>query len=64
MQSGLKIKPGTKVLGLSDKSKAALRNRLSEVNVLIIDELCMVSSNSCTDIDSRLGVGRNIYDDL
>ena len=42
MQSGLRIKPGTKVLGLSDKSKAALRNRLSEVNVLIIDELCMV----------------------
>ena len=34
--SRLGIKPGTKLLGLSDKSKAALRNMLSKMNFLII----------------------------
>ena len=29
IHSGLVIKPGTKLLGLKDKSKAAIRNRLS-----------------------------------
>ena len=55
IHSGLGIKPGTKLLGLNDKSKAALRNRLSEVKLLIIDELSMVSRDLKTDIDSRLG---------
>ena len=53
--SSLGIKPGAKLLGLNDKSKAALRNRLSEVKLLIIDELSMVSSDLWTDIDSKLG---------
>ena len=39
IHSGLGIKPGIKLLGLNDKSKAALRNKLSEVKYLIIDEL-------------------------
>ena len=53
------IKPGTKVLGLNDKSKAALRNRSSDVKFLIIDGLYGLK---------RLmdwywfKVGRNIYD--
>ena len=55
IHSGLGIKPGAKLLGLNDKSKAALRNRLSEVKFLIIDELSMVSSDLWTDTDSRLG---------
>ena len=55
IHSGLAIKPGTKLLGLNNKSKAVLINRLSEVKVLIIDELSMVSSGLWTDIDSRLG---------
>ena len=55
IHSGLAIKPGTKLLGLKDKSKAALRNRLSEVKLLMLDELSMVSSDLWTDIDSRLG---------
>ena len=42
--SGLGIKPGAKLLGLNDKSKAALRNRLSVLKFLIIDELSMVSA--------------------
>ena len=54
IHSGLEIKPGTKLLGLNDKSKAALRNRLSEVKFLIINVLSMVSNNLWTDIDSRL----------
>ena len=43
--SGLAITPGTWLPGLNDKSKAALRNRLSEVKLLIIGEPSMVSSN-------------------
>ena len=56
IHSGLAIKPGTKLLGLNEKSKkAALRNKLSVVKLLIIGELLMVSSDLWTDIDSRLG---------
>ena len=55
IHSGLVIKPGTKLLGLNDKSKTGLRNRLSKVKLLITDELSMVSSDLWTDIDSRLG---------
>ena len=36
---GLRIKPGTKSHGLNHKSEAALRNRLSELKLLLIDEL-------------------------
>ena len=46
IHSGLGIKPGKKLFGLNDKSKAALKSRSSEVNVLTIDELSMVSSDS------------------
>ena len=35
--SGLGIKLGTKLLGLNEKSKAVLRNRLLEVKLLIRD---------------------------
>ena len=52
--SCLGIKPGTKLLSLNDKSKDALRNRLSEVKFLIIGEISMVSSDLWTDIESRL----------
>ena len=55
IHSVLGTKPGTKLLGLNDKSKAALRNGLSDVKLLIIDKLSMVSSDLWTDIDSRLG---------
>ena len=44
IHSGLGIQPGAKLLGLNDKSKAALRNRLSVLKFLIIDELSMVSA--------------------
>ena len=37
IHSGLGIKPGIKLLGLNNKSKAALRNKLPEVKFLIID---------------------------
>ena len=55
IHSGLAIKPGIKLLGLNDKSKAALRNRLSEVTFLAIDVLSVVSSDLRRDIDPRLG---------
>ena len=53
--SRLGIKPDKKLLGINDKSKATLRNRLSEVKFLIIGELSIVSSDLWTDIDSRFG---------
>ena len=43
IHSGLGIKPGVKLLGLSDKMKSRLRNKLSEVKMVIIDEFSMVS---------------------
>ena len=52
---GLRIKPGTNLLGLNDKSNAALRNRLSKMKLLIIDKVSMVLNNLWTDIDSSLG---------
>ena len=55
IDSDLGIKPGIKLLGLKDKSKVTLRNRLSEVKLLIIDELFIVSSELSTDINSSLG---------
>ena len=45
IHSALEIKSGTKLLVLNDKSYAALRNRLSEVKFLIIDEHSMVSKD-------------------
>ena len=45
IHSGLGIKPGAKLLGLNDKSKAGLRNRLSEVTLFIIDKFSMVSND-------------------
>ena len=49
--SGLGIKPGIKLLGLNNKSKASSRNRLSEVKMLIVDELSMVLRDLWTNID-------------
>ena len=53
--SALAIKPGTNLPGWNDKSKTALINSLSEVKLLIIDEISMTSSDLWTDIDSELG---------
>ena len=55
INSGLGVKPGTKLFDSNGKSKASLRNRLSEVKLVIIDKLSVVSNDLWTDIDSRLG---------
>ena len=55
IHSGLPISSGTKLLSLKDKSNAALRNRLSDMNSVVIDELSMVSSDLWTAIKARLG---------
>ena len=39
VHSGLDIKPGAKLLGLTDGCKAALIYRLSEGRILVIDKL-------------------------
>ena len=54
IHSGLGIKPGVKLLGLSDKMKASLRNKSSEVKMVIIDEFSMVSSDLFFKINDRL----------
>ena len=53
IHSDLGIKPGIKLLGLKDKSKVTLRNKIIKGD--IIDELFMVSSDLSTDINSSLG---------
>ena len=50
----LELKLDQKLLGLNDKSKAAVRNKLPEVKSLITDELPMLLSDLWTNIDSRL----------
>ena len=47
--SGFKSKPGSKLLGLNDISKAPLRYQLFKVKFLSIDEPFMVSSDSWVD---------------
>ena len=44
----LRIKPGAKLLGCSGKSKASLRNEVSEVKLIMIDEISMISSELWT----------------
>ena len=51
---GLGIKPGIRLLGFNDKSKAFSRNKLPEVKFLIIDDLSVASSDLWVDINSRL----------
>ena len=51
----MELKLDQKLLGLNDKSKAAVRNKLPEVKSLITDELPMLLSDLWTNIDSRLG---------
>ena len=48
-------KPRTNLLGLTEKSKAALINKLSEVKLILTDELYIAPSDLWTYIDSRLG---------
>ena len=45
VHSGLAIKPGVKLLCLSDKMKASLRNKLSEVKMVVIGDFSMASSD-------------------
>ena len=48
IHSGLRIKPGIKLLESNDKSKVLLKKRLSEVKLFIIDELSIESSDLWT----------------
>ena len=48
IHSGLRIKPGIKLLESNDKSKVLLKKRLSEVKLFIIDELSTESSDLWT----------------
>ena len=50
----LRIKIGAKLSGLSIKGKASIRNKLSEVNFFMINEISIVFSDLWTEIDSRL----------
>ena len=53
IHSGLGVKPGVKLPMLSDKMKACLRNKLSEVKMAIIERLSMISSDPF--LNSMLG---------
>ena len=51
---GLGINVGHKMYPLNDKQRASLRNKLSEVKLLIIDEVSMVSSALFYQVNQRL----------
>ena len=50
----LRIKLGAKLSGLSIKGKASIRNKLSEVNLFMINEISMVFGDLWTEIGFRL----------
>ena len=66
--SGLGIKLGTKLLGLNEKSKAVLRNRLLEAKLLIRDihddswkGICWFISCDCSWLSSTTSSQRKTY---
>ena len=65
IHSCLRINPATKLFGLIDKSKTALRNMLSEVKFLIIDLLSMIYNLCIKWFMKRfwIKIGRNTGDD-
>ena len=54
IHSGLGINVGSKLYPLNDQQRAALRNKLSEVRLIIIDEISMVSSVLFYQVNQRL----------
>ena len=50
----LRIKPGAKLSGLSDEVKASLRKKISEVNLLMMNEIFMISRDLWAEIDVTL----------
>lgn len=54
IHSTLGIKPRAKLNGLMEKAKASLRNKSSNVKLLMINDISMVSSDFWTEIDVRL----------
>ena len=54
IRSDLGINFGTKMLSLNDRQRASLRNKLSEVRFLIIDDIFMVSSMLFYQVNQRL----------
>ena len=54
IHSGLGINVGGKLCPLSEQHRAALRNKLSEVRLIIIDEISMVSSVLFFQVNQRL----------
>ena len=54
IHSGLEINVGGKLYPLSEQHRAALRNKLSEVRLIIIDEISMVSSVLFFQVNQRL----------
>lgn len=54
IHSALSIKPEVKLLHLSDKLKVSFKNQLSEVKLLTINDISMVSNDLWTDMNIRL----------
>ena len=54
IHSGLGINGGSKLYALNDQQRAALRNKLSEVRLIIIDETYIVSSVLFYQVNQRL----------
>ena len=54
IHAGLQINVGGKMFPLNDRQRAVLRNKLSEVKIIIIDEISMVSSMLLYQVNQRL----------
>ena len=54
IQSSLGINVRSKLYSLNDQQHAALRNKLSEVRLIVIDEISMVSSVLFYQVNQRL----------
>ena len=54
IRAGLQIDVGGKMFPLIDQQRAVLRNKLSEVKIIIIDEISMVSSMLLYQVNQRL----------
>ena len=54
IHSGLRINVGGKLYPLSEQHRTALRNKLSELRLIIIDETSMVSSVLFCQVNQRL----------
>ena len=64
IHSGVNIPCCGKLMSLSDKNRAELRNKYSDVQIVIIDEISMVSGKLLYQIHKRLNEIFSLQQDI